>query len=84
MIFFHACEMVAEGGQMDRPLEILFSAGKGVDGQVDYRSMIFFLAGKVVAVDGRVPIRLQLGPMAYHRVQKGWGLGLVNSNGEEW
>jgi len=39
---------------------------------------------KVVQVDGRLPIRMQLGPMAYHRVQKGWGLGLVNSNGEEW
>ena len=40
--------------------------------------------GKVVAVDGRTPIRLPLGPMARHRVKKGWGLGLVNSNGEEW
>ena len=41
-------------------------------------------AEKVVSVDGRVPIRSQLPPMAWHRQQKGWGLGLVNSNGDEW
>ncbi|XP_013406758.1 cytochrome P450 10 [Lingula anatina] len=39
---------------------------------------------KVVRADGKYPQRTELLPIMHYRKQKGMGLGLVNSQGEEW
>ncbi|ESO92641.1 hypothetical protein LOTGIDRAFT_233081 [Lottia gigantea] len=39
---------------------------------------------KVIRADGKFPNRKEMEPMAFYREQKGIGLGLVNSQGEEW
>ncbi|KAL5022074.1 hypothetical protein ScPMuIL_001229 [Solemya velum] len=39
---------------------------------------------KVIRAEGRYPNRREMEPLAYYRKQKGIGLGLVSSQGEEW
>lgn len=39
---------------------------------------------KVIKAEGRFPHRREMEPMMYHRYQRGIGLGLINSQGEEW
>lgn len=39
---------------------------------------------KVIRAEGRMPIRREMEPMAYHRLKNNINLGLVNAQGEEW
>lgn len=39
---------------------------------------------KIIRAEGRMPIRREMEPMAYHRVKNNLHLGLVNAQGEEW